>query len=474
MLISSVVWMGSGFVVHSITGRLLGPKSYGTFGIIYAIISTSYIVLGGGVKRAVTKFVANSPNRAGDIRLAGLKVQLYICAIIAIILLAVSRPFSIWLNDDYLKELIRYAIGIIPIAGILYVYVGYFDGRKQFGRTAIVTIAHSVSKVFFVFLFLYLGYEIFGAIAGLLIGLACALILSTLLGRNASSEEAFDQKKIIQFSLPVLIFFICISILSYLDLFFVKALLYDDPAKTGYYTAAQTISRLISFAMFPFGVVLLPSISSAMAKNDLISVRKYIEGALRYILIILVPTCVLLSLTAKQILVHVYGVQYVDGAASLSILFFGTSCWGITNAMVAIIQGYGQPGKPAMIFAIMIPIDIFFIVTLVRKAGIEGAAIATTCTFILGMTLAAITIYKRYAVLIHFSVVLKILIATFFVSIPFVFIKPSGFYLILSYIVAFFIYFGTLWVLGELKKADIEFIAGAILPERALTMVQRD
>jgi len=465
MMISSFIWMGSSFLVHSVTGRLLGPMSYGTFGIIYAIISTSYIVLGGGVKRAVTKYTANTPEQAGDIRVAGLKVQLFICAIIAIVLFIFSEPLSIWLNDKNLKIFIRYSACIVPVAGILYVYVGYFDGCKQFGRTALITIVHSVLKVIFVFVLLFLGYEVFGAITGLLIGIGGALSFAILLGRHAPFAEKFEQKKIIQFALPVLSFFVCISILAYLDLFFVKALL-DDPAKTGFYTAAQTISRLISFAMFPFGIVLLPSISSAIAKNDLNSVRRYIEGSLRYIVIILVPTCMLLSITAKQILIHVYGPEYAFGATSLSILFFGASCWGITNAMVAIIQGYGQPGRPAMIFAIMIPVDIVLIQIFIRNFGIEGAAIATTCTFIMGMILAAITIYKRYAVLINIRTVLKMLIASFIACIQFIFIKPSGLLLLLCYFLAFFIYIGVLRVLGELKRDDMDLLANAIYPRR--------
>jgi stage V sporulation protein B len=454
--------MSSSFLIHSICGRLLGPVAYGTFGIVYALISTSYIVLGGGVKRAVTKYTADIPGRAADILLAGLKIQLSLCGIIIAIFLVFSGPLSVWLNDIDLKMYIRYSACIIPIAGILYVYVGHFDGCKQFNRTAFITIVHSVLKVTFIFLLLYLGYEVFGAITGLLAGLLGTLAFAVLLGRRAPSYERFDKKKIVQFALPVLSFFVCISILAHIDLFFVKSLL-DDPAKTGYYTAAQTLSRLISFAMFPFGVVLLPFISSAIAKNDINLVRKYIEGSFRYILIIIVPVCTLLSITAEQILVYVYGIEYILGAPSLRILFLGASCWGVTNAMVAIIQGYGNPGRPAVIFAIMILLDVILIQIFTRKLGIEGAAVATTCTFVMGMILAAGTIYNRYAVLIKIRPVLNILVASFIACVPFFFLKPSGVFLLVSFLLTFCAYTGILWVLGELKREDMDLLVNAIL-----------
>ncbi len=472
MLISSVIWMGSSFLVHSIAGRMLGPISYGTFGIIYAFISTSYIVLGGGVKRAVTKYTAGSPAQAGDIRIAGIKVQLYISAVIVVVLFIISKPASIWFNDEGLKILIRYSAIIVPVAGILYVYVGYFDGCKQFGRTATTTVAHSVLKVVFVFVLLYFGYEMFGAITGLLLGLGCTLFLATLLGRNAPLAKKFHQTTIIRYALPVLAFFICISILMHLDLFFVKALL-DDPAKSGHYAAAQTLSRLIAFAMFPFGIVLFPSISCAIANNDLNLVRKYIQGSLRYILIILIPTCMLLILTAEQLLSYVYGVRYASGANALRILFIGASCWGITNSLVAIIQGYGQPGRPALILAGLIPMDIILIQIFTRKFGIEGAAAATACTFTMGMILVAITIYQRFGTLINSSTVINLLIASHVASAQFIFLKPSGIFLLLSYLFSICLYIGALWLLGELKRKDLDLMLSAISFEHPRSLLMK-
>lgn len=469
---SSLVWMVSSFVIHLLTGRFLGPKSYGTFGIVYAIISTGYLVLGGGVKRAVTKYVSSFPDRSGDVRLAGFKVQFVISGIIALAMITLSGPLGVWLNDENITFYIRYSISVIPIAGILYVYIGFFDGSKKFNHTAIVTIVHSTLKVLFVFLFLYLGYEIFGAVTGLLFGLFLSILLSASLGRDPERKKPFKSKIIWQFSLPVLIYFISISVLSYLDLFFVKAFL-ANPEKAGYYAAAQTISRLISFAMFPFGIVLLPSISSAIAKNDLESVRRYIIGSLRYVLIVLVPVCVIFSLTAEQIIVYVYGIKYGHGATALSILFIGTSCWGLTHTLVAIVQGYGNPGKPAIIFSMMIPIDIILAMILVPIAGLEGAAIATTVTFLLGMVLAGIIIYKRYSVLVQPRLILKISIAMIPAILPYIFIHPDGLLLLLCYFFSFLIYFFLLKVLGEIKKQDWDYLKSAFFQKNALISVEK-
>jgi len=77
------------------------------------------------------------------------------------------------------------------------------------------------------------------------------------------------------------------------------------------------------------------------------------------------------------------------------------------------------------------------------------------------MILAGITIYKRYSVLISFRTVLNQLIASFVECALFIFLTPSGIFL-LCYILAFCIYTGVLWGLGELKRDDIDFLVNAI------------
>jgi O-antigen/teichoic acid export membrane protein len=115
-----------------------------------------------------------------------------------------------------------------------------------------------------------------------------------------------------------------------------------------------------------------------------------------------------------------------------------------------------------MIFAAMIPVDIVLMQIFVRLFGIEGAAIATSCTFVTGMIFAGITIYNKYSVLISIRAVLNMVIASFVACLLFLFITPTGIFLLLCYILAVCIYAGVLWLLGELKKGDMDFLASAI------------
>jgi hypothetical protein len=54
------------------------------------------------------------------------------------------------------------------------------------------------------------------------------------------------------------------------------------------------------------------------------------------------------------------------------------------------------------------------------------------------------------------------LIASSAGCVQFIFVKPSGFFLLFCYFLTFCIYIGILRVLGELKREDMDFLANAI------------
>ena len=79
LMVSRIVWIASGFAIHVGLGRLLGPEQYGIFGVIISLISVTYLVLGNGIRQAVTKYIASDLRLAGVIKTTGLKIQTILC-----------------------------------------------------------------------------------------------------------------------------------------------------------------------------------------------------------------------------------------------------------------------------------------------------------------------------------------------------------------------------------------------------------
>jgi O-antigen/teichoic acid export membrane protein len=169
-----------------------------------------------------------------------------------------------------------------------------------------------------------------------------------------------------------------------------------------------------------------------------------------------------LSLSAQPIIKLIYGEPYLAGASSLAILFIGTAGLGMANSIVAIIQGSGQPQIAALIFALLIPVDIVLNLVLIPTMGIRGAAVATSLTFLIGMLASMIPLYHKFSVAISINTVFKIVLAAVLAAITLVKTQTTPNLLPVSLAAGSVVYLASLWVLKELTREDFEFFRNAL------------
>jgi len=457
IMISRIIWVLSGFVIHVGLGRFLGPKLYGIFGIILSLVSIIYIVLSSGMRQAITKYTAGNPELVGVIKHSGLKILIIFSLTLTVILISLAKPFSMLLKDETLVNLILLSALIIPFTGVLFGYIGSLEGIKQFGKSAAVSITYASFKVIFVFLLVFLGYEIYGAIIGLVLAVFVSTLAAAYFCRGQTNEGHFDSILLIKFGFPVLLFFIAIALVMNIDIFFVKSILADN-AKTGFYTSAKALSQVIYIFFTAFSVVLLPSISSAISNNNVELLKKYINQSLRYMLMLLIPTVLIINATSEKIINLFYSGAYVSAAYPLSILVFGISFLSITLALSTIMQGYGIPKVPLAILLILIPLNICLQIILIPRYELSGAALATTLTCFAGLIISGAYIYRLFKTLVSIKSFVKIILAssiTYWVALNF---SLSGFSLLICYSGLYVLYFLILLMIKEISKEDISFI----------------
>lgn len=477
IMLSKMLWIVSGFVIHIGLGRLLGPKLYGIFGVVISIITITYIFLGNGVRQAVTKYIADGTSDAASIKTTAFKIQAILSVLLAAALILFSRPLSILLGDHTLASLIKLSALIVLPTGIFFVYVGSLNGLNEFGKSATMSMAYATLKMVFVFLLVLLGLQL----SGVIIGLALAIFFSTVLGMYFCRGQKYltntgqsnpihpNSFKLISFAIPVSFFFAAIAILMNIDILFAKSLLFDD-SQIGFYASAQTLSRGIYFVFTPFSVVLLPTISTAIVNDDLDLVRRRIEESLRYMFMLLMPASLMFGTTSSQLIKLLYSSAYGHAAYPLSILVFGISFLSVTLALCTIMQGYGAPNKPLVIFTFLIALDVLLLLLLVPRFQLIGAASATSITCLVGLIISCIIIYRKFNVLIRLKSFVRITLASCFpyglakiIAVPDV-ILP----VFLAGLILF--YFLILYLFKELDTHDISSLRN-LLPTRLLPRI---
>ena len=190
--------------------------------------------------------------------------------------------------------------------------------------------------------------------------------------------------------------------------------------------------------------------------NDLKLTASYINQSMRYMLMLLVPGVLLISATSSDLVSLAYSSRYIEAANPLSVLVFGLAFLAVFLVLAHIIMG---GGKPSVVFGIALPlvaIDIALNIVLIPRYGLVGAAWATTITALIGMTVAAIYVFRHFKALVSARSVIKICLASLAIYAIALQVSLSPFFLPLIYVGLFAVYFGLLLLMKEFSKEDVE------------------
>ena len=170
------------------------------------------------------------------------------------------------------------------------------------------------------------------------------------------------------------------------------------------------------------------------------------------------PIVTILSATSGTVIEIFYSNKYSGAASALSILLFGGAFSIILSILASVIIGCGKP-KVSMYFAlILFPMDIILNILLIPFYGLNGAAIATTITFISGTIMAGAYIYYNFGALMEFLSFLKISLATVVVYVISIKFSVTGIIIFGEYLILFILYFLLLFLFKEIKKEDIQIV----------------
>ncbi len=460
LMFAQTIFLGAGYVIHVGLGRILGPEKYGLFGVILSLLMVVEIFLIKGVTDAVSKYVSEFPLKANSIKKKGIKIQVVVSLIVFCLYFFSAKYIAILLKDQNLINYIKLSALILPIMSIYSAYIGYLNGKRKFKKQAMSIISNSIGKVFGVFLFVLLGFGIFGAISGYIFGVGIGLVAATCFSIEGSKESNdFPSTKLINFAIPLVIFSGITVLLRNLDLLYVKALIEDSKA-AGFYTAAIAFARAPYFLFYALSATLLPSISKSFAENDILLTKKYIRQSLRYLLLILLPLAAIISATSTNLITLFYTTKYVAAGSPLSIVIWGMSFLIMTVILTTIINGIGRPKVSMFIMLPMVPIDIVLNYILIPRYGLQGAAAATTITTLIGVTVAAVYVYREFRVLVNPISFAKIVIASVVIFLIAKSFSTHGIFLIAEYFGLLLLYSGLMFAFREINKEDIEVVKG--------------
>ena len=100
---------------------------------------------------------------------------------------------------------------------------------------------------------------------------------------------------------------------------------------------------------------------------------------------------------------------------------------------------------------------------LILTFGIMGAALASLIVSFLAMAMAMVYIYKKFKVITNPISIFRILTCALVIFVLASFWHYTGIFVLVTYVILMTIYFGLLFIIGEIKKEDTLLIKKILL-----------
>lgn len=315
------------FIFHFLMARKLGPGDYGTLAVLMSFIYI-YGIPGEAIQNIITKYTAkfNSENKTGKVKFLLKKSvgkSFWLSILTFIILAILSIFFSIFLKINYLLLLITNIFIFFSFIGPI--PKGILQGQKKFVKLGSVYIVESVLKLVAAFGLVYLGFQVFGAISGVMVGLLIGFVYSFYANRQiiSSKEEKTVLEKIYSKSIPYFISVIIIFLMMNLDIILAKRFFAED--LVGKYSAISILGKIIFFGTFAISKTMFPFVSeNHESKKD---TTKIFNKSIGIVFTISLSVILIYTLFSDLIVNFLYGSEFLGishyliySAISMSLL----------------------------------------------------------------------------------------------------------------------------------------------------------
>ncbi|MDD3486800.1 MAG: flippase [Candidatus Moranbacteria bacterium] len=462
--LSEILYNLSGYIIHAVMGRVLGPADYGRFGIIVTLTTMTIVLIGQSVPTAMSKYLSeifeSKPNLIPVIKKQTAKIQAVIVGTVTVAFFLLAPLLARVLGDPSLTNLFRLSTLVIPAFALASFYFYYYTGIHKFKIQAFLKTSRGIWRlVFIIGLALFLksrGYALEGAILGYIIAPLSIFIEAYSLDpyKKLKAIGNFEWRKLAVFAWPVTIFLIAYQLLNTIDLYLVKGILHSD-VQTGLYNAAYTVGAIPYNLFYALTIILLPSVSKTTSENNSAETKKIVSHSLRFLTMFLVPTCLLMAYFSLPIINIFYSSKYALAAPVMTLYVFAEGFQTVFYVLTFILNGAGKVKIPmnAAIFGLFL--NTFITYFLIKQYGIVGGAAGTMIVSFAVMVFALVYTYREFGYLFSVKSFLKILTASaVMIAGTFLFPKTNYYFLIWS-VILFAIYLFVLYIFREISAKDL-------------------
>jgi len=392
-----LLWVTGGkvFFIATATGvsialpHVFGSEEvFGLYSVAFGAAAMFNAVLISSTLQTVSKLVSEDDAQAPQTLRRALTLQLGIGLGLGGTLL-VAAP---WLArhvfvDEEFTPLLRVVSGVIFAYALYAALVGYLNGRRRFDRQAQLDMTFSVLRTTGLVGGAALGIGAIGAIAGFAVAAGCILVVALFVVGVGAPGGGVPWKRLLAFLAPIWLYQAALNGIMQIDLQILHYAASDlareaaeaDPSAVadrlcGVYRTAQFFAFVPYQLILSVTFVVFPYVSRATTLGDEEATKRYVRGALRFSVLVLLAVASPIGGAAEGVIRVLFPEPYALGAGALQILVFGMTAFALFVISATIVAGGGRPRLSAAVAVVGLVVVIGATYALVEALGIEGDA----------------------------------------------------------------------------------------------------
>lgn len=376
--------------------RELGPNAIGIFFLFEALLLMVSTIFDGGIRGAVEKRISEG-NEPGSIYTTAFVLNSISIGGACVVLYSIRGNINLYMGENLTMVLI---IGVL-IYSASHLHLKLLLGELRAGETAIL---HAIQYgVWFIF-GAYLVNKEWGLIAlvySFILGIVIKYIVALYKRVPPIGKPSIDHaQSLIHFGKYYIFSDLTRYFYNWLDIILIGYFL--TATAVGQYEVSWRLAGVTILLSRAIGTAVFPQISSYDAQNEAEKVRTLTSNALTYTVLIIIPAFFATMLLSEQLLTVLFGSEYNVASSVLIVLIFGRIFQGGLIILERATQGINKPEISAKINSVSIMMNFILNIVLIYWFGIIGAAIATTFSYIISLSLHLYSFNTYYSITIMY------------------------------------------------------------------------
>jgi O-antigen/teichoic acid export membrane protein len=381
-LISSMGITIIGFFATIFYAHWVGVDVLGAYFLFLSFFSILCFMTDFGIGYAGTRRICEGkdPDRFFT---ASLVIRLGLYMLLATVLIIFQEQF-VDLNQTGLFWVLIVVVGIATLQTSLGMAIG---ASNRLGLAASTTLISNIARITFQVIAVFLGYQVYGLIGGLVVGILLELILQLkFIDYHVKKFCWLHVKSLLCFSSWAVLISAGTILFDNIPLILIAYFL--PVSEVGIFGVCWTFSFFALFISTALVNTLYVKVSRWSAQEDQSAIAITLSRATTYSLIFALPILIGSILLGNNLLYYLYGASFATGTTALVIIIAMRVIQSILNLYTNFLMATDHAKQAVIGILTGVSANIILCIMLIPHIGITGAAIGAFVNVLISIIIA--------------------------------------------------------------------------------------